>query len=122
MAPASVLELLRHAGTARAHLHVDDYIAAGLVFVLVSMTALPGLPPLLLLDDAYLALRIASAGRILLLFLIGFGWASFTGAPRWRTGALITLLGIALVLDSVALGGDAPGPLRNVKGLAGPVR
>lgn len=101
----SVLELLRHAGTARAHLHVDDYIAAGLILVLVSLTALPGLLPLLLLDDAYLALRIANAGQILLLFFIGFGWASFTGAPRWRTGALIALLGVALVLISVVLGG-----------------
>ncbi len=101
----SVLELLRHAGTARAHLHVDDYIAAGLILVLVSLTALPGLLPLLLLDDAYLALRIANIGQILLLFLIGFGWAGYTGAPRWRTGALIALLGVALVMVSVALGG-----------------
>ena len=101
----SVLELLRHAGTARAHLHIDDYIAAGIVFVLVSLTALPGLLPLLLLDDAYLALRIANAGQVLLLFLIGLGWASYTGAPRLRTGVLIALLGVAMVLVSVALGG-----------------
>lgn len=101
----SVLELLRHAGTARAHLHLDDYIAAGLVLVLVSLTALPGLLPLLLVDDANLALRIANAGQVLLLFFIGFGWASYTGAPRLRTGALIALLGVILVLISVALGG-----------------
>lgn len=101
----SLLELLRHAGTARAHLHFDDYVAAGLVFVLVSLTAVPGVLALLLLDDAYRALRIANAGQILLLFLIGFGWANYTGAPRWRTGTLIALLGVALVMVSVALGG-----------------
>lgn len=101
----SLLEMLRHAGTARAHLHVDDYVAAGLVLVLVSLTAVPGVLPLLLLDDPHLGLRVANAGQLLLLFLIGFGWASYTGAPRLRTGALIALLGVVLVLISVALGG-----------------
>lgn len=101
----SVLELLRHAGTERARLRFDDLVAAGLVLVLVSATALPGLIPVLLLEDNYLALRVANAGQILLLFLIGFGWASYTDAPRLRTGALMALLGVVLVLISVALGG-----------------
>jgi VIT1/CCC1 family predicted Fe2+/Mn2+ transporter len=100
-----VLKLLRHAGTERAHLRFDDLTAAGLILVLVSATALPGLIPVLLLDDHYLALRVANAGQVLLLFFIGFGWAGYSGAPRWRTGALIALLGVALVLISVALGG-----------------
>jgi hypothetical protein len=56
-------------------------------------------------EDNYLALRIANAGQVLLLFLIGFAWAGHTGPPRWRTGALIALLGVVLVLVPVALGG-----------------
>jgi VIT1/CCC1 family predicted Fe2+/Mn2+ transporter len=72
---------------------------------LVSATAIPGVLPLLLLDDGYKTLRIANILRIGLLFLVGYGWAQYSGASPWRTGPMIALLGVGLVLVSVALGG-----------------
>jgi hypothetical protein len=102
---ASLLELFRHAGTERAHLHPDDWIAATLITVLVSATAIPGLIPLLAFHDSFAALRMANVLQIGLLFLAGYGWAHYTGSNRWWTGLAIALLGTALVLLAVPLGG-----------------
>ena len=101
----SLLQMLRHAGTGRAGFLRDDFVAAVLIVVLVSVTAIPGVLPLLVLDDGYKALRIANILQIGLLFLVGYRWAHHTGANPWRTGVMIALLGVVLVLVAVALGG-----------------
>ncbi len=101
----SLLQMLRHAGTSRARFLRDDFVAAVLVVLLVTATAIPAALPLLLLDDGYGALRIANILQIFLLFLVGYGWAHHSGASPWRTGITIALLGVGLVLVSVALGG-----------------
>jgi hypothetical protein len=102
---SSLLELLRHAGTARAHLRADDWVAAALIAVLVSATAVPGLIPLLLFQDGFVALRVANALQVGLLFFTGYWWAHYSGGNRWLTGLAIALLGTALVLLAVPLGG-----------------
>lgn len=99
------LEILRHASTERARLRWQDYRAAVAVAVLVALTALPGVLPFLVLDDGYIALRLANAIQLVLLFFVGFHWARHTGANPWRTGALVVVLGLSLVALSVALGG-----------------
>ncbi len=102
---ASLLELFRHAGTARARLRRDDWIAAILIAVLVSATAIPGLIPLLLLQDGFVALRVANALQVGLLFLVGYWWAHYSGGNRGQIGLSVALLGTALVLVAVPLGG-----------------
>ena len=101
----SVLELLRHAGTERAKFRSEEFVAAVIILVLVSLAALPGLIPLLMMDDVATALRIANGLQIVLLFVIGFRWAHYAGTPGWRGALIVGLLGVALVLVSVALGG-----------------
>ena len=101
----SLLQMLRHAGTARARFLRDDFVAAVLIVLLVSATAIPGVLPLLLLDDGYKALRIANILQTCLLFLVGYRWAHHSGANPWQTGLTIALLGAGLVLLAVALGG-----------------
>jgi VIT family len=100
-----VLDILRHASTERARLRLQDYQAALVIAVLVSLTAVPGVLPFLFLDDGYLALRIANLIQIILLFFVGFRWAGHTGANPWRTGLAIVFLGVSLVAVAVALGG-----------------
>jgi VIT1/CCC1 family predicted Fe2+/Mn2+ transporter len=100
-----VLDVLRHADTKRAHLRWVDFKAATAIVALVSLTALPGVLPFLVLDDSHLALRLANLLQIALLFLVGFRWARYTGANPWRTGLLIVALSVALVAVSVVLGG-----------------
>ena len=101
----SLLELFRHASTTRAHLCAADGIAAVLIAVLVSTTAIPGLIPLLLFQDGFVALRVANALQVGLLYFVGYWWAHYSGSNRWLIGLAIALLGTALVLLAVPLGG-----------------
>jgi len=101
----SLLELFLHAGTKRARLGRNDWIAAFLIALVVSATAVPGLIPLLLIQDGFVALRVANMTQITLLFLCGYWWAHYSGSNPWMIGSAIALLGTALVMLAVPLGG-----------------
>lgn len=101
----ALLQLLRHAGTERAHFTRQELAAAGVVFVLVSATTIPGLIPLLLMGDMDTALRTANALQVVLLFIIGYRWGHYSGTPGWRGALIVGLLGVGLVLVAVLLGG-----------------
>jgi VIT family protein len=101
----SILALSAHAAPARARLLRRDFASALAVFVLVSLTALPGIMPFLLLSDSDLALRVSNSVLILLLFLVGYWWAHYTDSRPWRVGLTVMLLGLSMVLVAVALGG-----------------
>ena len=70
----SLLALSAHATPARPRLRPRDFVAAFIVFVLVSATALPGAIPLLLFQDSNLALHVSNWLLILLLFFAGYWW------------------------------------------------
>ncbi|HUL08220.1 MAG TPA: VIT1/CCC1 transporter family protein [Candidatus Acidoferrum sp.] len=82
----------------------QDFSAALVAFLLVSAAALPGVIPFLLLSDSNLALRVSNTVLILLLFF-GYGWGHYTDARPWRVGLTVMVLGIAMVLIAVVLGG-----------------
>jgi len=102
---SSLLQLFQNVGTERARLRPDDWIAAALIAILVSATAIPGLILLLLMQDGFVALRLANALQVGLLFAAGYWWAHYSGGNRWWTGLAIALLGTVLVLLAVPLGG-----------------
>jgi hypothetical protein len=102
---ASLLRVFQHADTTRPRLHGDDYVAAAFIAVLVAITAIPGLVPLLIFQDSFLALRVANALQIGLLFFTGYWWAHYSGGNRWLAGFGVALLGTLLVLLAVPLGG-----------------
>jgi len=93
------------ASTDRPRLRSGDFIAAAFIALLVSVAALPGLAPLVLVADGVAALRIANFVQLGLLFLVGFGWARFSGTNPWHAGAVMSVLGFGLILIAVALGG-----------------
>src|SRR5215468_7281713 len=64
----SLLALSAHATPARKGLRRQDFVAAVIVFVLVSATAVPGVIPLLLFADPNFALHVSNWVLILLLF------------------------------------------------------
>jgi hypothetical protein len=82
-----------------------DARAAVAVFWLVFLTALPAVVPFLVIHDARIAMRASNAVLIGLLFYVGWRWAGYTGARPWRTGLFMALLGVALVLVAIRLGG-----------------
>jgi hypothetical protein len=101
----SMLEMLRHADTRRASLTAGEFAAAAIIFVLVSLTAVPGLIPLAAMSDVGMALRLANGLQVVLLFYVGYKWSHYSGSNPWRGAAMIGVMGIVLVLISVALGG-----------------
>lgn len=101
----SILAFTARATPTPAHLRRSDIIAALIVFVLVSATALPGVLPFLLLRSPYLALRLSNAVLVVLLFLVGFSWARYTDVNPWRAGLTVLLLGLSMVCVAIALGG-----------------
>jgi VIT1/CCC1 family predicted Fe2+/Mn2+ transporter len=102
---AHVLERVRELEPGRNRVTGDDLLAGLAVFWLVFLTALPAAAPFLLIQDPQLAMRTSNAVLIALLFYVGWRWAGFTGAGRWRTALVVSLLGVALVLVAIALGG-----------------
>jgi hypothetical protein len=102
---AHVLERVREMKLGRNRVTGDDLLAGLAVFWLVFLTALPAVVPFLLIREPQLAMRTSNAVLIALLFFVGWRWASFTGAGRWRTALFMAFLGVALVLVAIALGG-----------------
>jgi hypothetical protein len=102
---AHVLERVRELKPERNRVTGDDLLAALAVFWLVFLTALPAVVPFFLMPDPQLAMRTSNAVLIAVLFGVGWAWAGYTGAGRWRTALFMALLGVALVLVAIALGG-----------------
>jgi VIT1/CCC1 family predicted Fe2+/Mn2+ transporter len=102
---AHVLEQVRELRPERNRVTGEDLLAAFAVFWLVFLTALPAVVPFLLMQDPQLAMRASNAVLITVLFGVGWAWAGYTGAGRWRTALFMALLGVALVLVAIALGG-----------------
>jgi hypothetical protein len=86
-------------------LTAKDVRSAGLVFALVVATAIPAALPFLFVRDGYLALRLSNAVLAGLLFVAGYQWGRYIGAPPPLAGFLVMSIGVALVLLAIPLGG-----------------
>lgn len=82
-----------------------DFKGALASFWLVFLGSIPAALPFLVIDDAWIALRVSNAILLGLLFLAGFLWARHTILPPLRTGLLFLVAGMALVAVAIALGG-----------------
>jgi hypothetical protein len=102
---AHLVERVRELKLERNRVTGEDLWAALAVFWLVFLAALPAVVPFLLIQDPMIAMRASNAVLITLLFIVGWRWAGYTGASRWRTAFLVTLLGVGLVSVAILLGG-----------------
>jgi VIT1/CCC1 family predicted Fe2+/Mn2+ transporter len=102
---AHVLERVRELKLERNRVTAADAWAALAVFWLVFLTALPAVLPFLVFRDPQIAMRTSNALLVGLLSYVGWLWAGYTGASRWRTALFMALLSVALVLVAIALGG-----------------
>lgn len=82
-------------------------ILAGLGSVIVATLAvLPSLVPLVLFRHTYWwALRASNLVSFAVLFYTGWQWGKYSGASPWKTGLMLFLIGVALALVAVLLGG-----------------
>ena len=97
--------IIAHDAPTSSFVTADDLKSAVAVFVLVVAAALPSAVPFFLIGDPQLALRVANAVQIALLFVVGFYWARSVGGNGWWTGLILMLSGVLLVAVAVALGG-----------------
>ncbi len=89
-----------------AGLDLEDYLAAGGVFVLVVLATFPVVLPFLMTDDAGLAMQASRVITLGMLFTAGLALGRHAGhAHPARTGLLMLLLGGALIAAVKALGG-----------------
>lgn len=87
-------------------LGMRDLLAALGVFLLVVLSTLPVVLPFVLLDNPLHALRFSNAIALTMLFLIGMGYGNIAGARHsWIVALAFTVLGVALVSATIALGG-----------------
>jgi VIT1/CCC1 family predicted Fe2+/Mn2+ transporter len=89
----------------RPRLTQSDLLAAFGIFLLVFLCTLPVVIPLLLIDDARVALRASNGVALVMLFATGWAFGRYALRPQWVTGLAMVLLGSVLVAITVALGG-----------------
>ena len=79
--------------------------ALGAALSLSIACSLPAAAPFLLIDDAWLALRVSNGLLLGLLFLTGYWWARHTLGKPWLVGTAFLTGGLVLVIAAIALGG-----------------
>lgn len=82
-----------------------DYKIAVGIFFLVLLSTLPVAAPFIFIDDLQTALRISNIIAILMMFFCGWGLGKYAGRNRFLMGVIMSILGIVLVLVTIALGG-----------------
>ncbi|QCI12790.1 hypothetical protein E6B08_16040 [Pseudomonas putida] len=98
--------LLRDAGRALpARLGVDDFKAALATFLLVVLATFPMVVPFLLIEATGMAIRVSHLVALAMLYLAGCLLARYSGGRTQLTGLCLALVGAALILAIIALGG-----------------
>ena len=101
----SILGVLRKAKPEIAHLHRDDLLGGVAVALIIVLATLPVVVPFLVVSDPELAVRISNGIALTLLFLLGVRWGQIVGGGSIRIATGLTLIGVVLVLVTIALGG-----------------
>ena len=84
---------------------IKDYKAAAEIFLIVLLSTFPVAVPFIFITDLHTALRISNIIAILMMFFCGRALGKYAGGKRFLTGVIMSLLGIVLVLITIALGG-----------------
>ncbi len=89
----------------RLRMSGKDFKTALGIFLLVFLSTFPVALPFAFIHDVRLALRISNGIAIVLLFLGGWNLARYGGHKKFRTGIIMALIGIGMVLLTISLGG-----------------
>ena len=91
--------------TLQVRLTTRDLKRSVMIFFLMFISAFPIVIPFIFIRDTQLALRISNMIAIVLMFLCGWSLAKYVGSNKWLMSFGLTLVGIVLVLITIALGG-----------------
>lgn len=90
----------------RAGFKREDFAGALGTFLVAVGAALPVVLPLLIFgQNAWLAVRISNLVACAMLFIMGFRWAKYAGGKPLLSGLFLVLIGLALVVIAIPLGG-----------------
>jgi hypothetical protein len=88
-----------------ALLHMADLREACMAGLLVFLATFPVAIPFMLIQDAGVALRVSNGVAVAMLFVCGAGLARASGLRAWLLGGVMVVLGVVLVVITMALGG-----------------
>ena len=91
--------------TSRPGVTGRDLQGAVAVFLLVFLSTFPVVLPFVFIADPGVAKRVSAAVAIAMLFACGYAWGRYAGLKAWRTGLVMVLLGVAVEVVVIALGG-----------------
>ena len=91
--------------TSQVLLTTRDLKKSVMIFFLMFISTFPIVIPFIFIRDTQLALRISNMVAIVLMFLCGWSLAKYVGSNKWLMSFGLTLVGIVLVLITIALGG-----------------
>jgi len=100
-----VRDLALRASTDHSPLRREDLIGALASAWLVIATALPAAVPFLLIDQPWVALRVSNTILVGMLFVVGWQWGKYSYVNRGLAGTIFLVVGLALVVTAIALGG-----------------
>jgi hypothetical protein len=98
-------DLVRRSGPQPVRVTKDDLLGGLACCWLVIAATIPAVLPFMLVDEAYLALRVSNGVLLALLFAAGAAWGRHAGVHRWIAGLTFLLAGIVMVVVAIALGG-----------------
>ncbi|MCU0357493.1 MAG: VIT1/CCC1 transporter family protein [Cyclobacteriaceae bacterium] len=82
-----------------------DLWAGVQIFLLVFLCTFPVALPFAFMDELTLAIRVSNGVALLMLFIGGFLLAGYAGFRRLLTALIYTMIGVLLVMLTMALGG-----------------
>jgi hypothetical protein len=100
-----ILEHLRSRKIQQAHLRWEDVLGGLAMALLIVLATLPVVVPFLVIPDPHLAVRISNLIALAELFLLGVQWGRMVGHSPIRVATGLTMVGVALVLVALVLGG-----------------
>ena len=74
-------------------------------FFLVFLSTFPVAIPFMVIRDPALALKISNLIALILLFILGYRWGHFAMVKPLRPALGMVLIGVTLILITIALGG-----------------
>lgn len=100
-----ILAILRREQPATLRLHREDLLGGVAVALVIVLATFPIVVPYLIVSNPNLAVRLSHLIALSLLFLLGARWGRIVGGQSIRIACGLTLLGVTLVLITIALGG-----------------
>lgn len=89
----------------RPHLHLDDWLGAIAVFLLVFVSTIPVVLPFLFFSDPVVAIRVSNAVAVVMMAATGYAFGRVAGYHPLLMAISMVLLGAVLVAMTIALGG-----------------